>query len=209
MARLNADSYINTQSANINNVTGVHRDKYTQICYVNTNSAYALYNVPLPKTIQGKLILLCCDVGFKGFYDNRYKTTFLSYLEKFNMLELVDLLETYTRDQMYELMLRAQMNMTIRRNHKGILFIDTDSKNPYGSKWWCAKGGMKLDWFTEHLGYFVEVPDRPFELIERFKAQTIDYWELTPQIMVNAHSYAFINSNKIMFSLKEKENNHE
>lgn len=203
MTRLNATSYINTQSANINNVTGVHRDRYTDKFAMSTLiQLYSLYNVPLPKTLEGKLILLCCDVGFKGYYDERYKKQFLSYLEMFNMLELVDVLNKFTRDQMYQIMLRAQMNMKIIMQAKGKLYIDMDSKNAYSSKWWDFETGMNLKPFTEYLGYPVELPQSKFAVVESFTTKTIDYWKFTPQILQDTHSYAFINSNKVMISFK-------
>lgn len=205
MTRLSQNSYVNPQSANINNVTGVNLWNYTDKFAMSTLiQLYALYNVPLPETLEGKLILLCCDVGFKGFYDNRYKTTFLSYLERFNMLELVDVLNKFTRSQMYEIMLRAQMNMSIRRQHNGLLYIDMDSKNPHGAKYINFTTGMDLDIYTKHLGYPVELPQGEFALIESFKTKTINTWELT-KYMNMAYSYAFINSKKIMISLREGE----
>lgn len=202
MTRLSQNSYVNPESANINNVTGVNLSNYTDKFAMSTLiQLYAIYNVPLPKSLQGKLILLCCDVGFKGFYDDRYKTTFLSYLERFNMLELVDVLNQFTRSQMYEIMLRAQMNISIKRQGSGRLCIDMDSRNLYGAKYMNFTTGMDLDIFTKHLGYPVELPEEQFTLVEAFKTKTIDTWEL-PKYMDMAHSYAFINSNKVMISLK-------
>lgn len=207
MTRLDATSYINTQSANINNVSGVHRDRYTDKFAMSTLiQLYALYNVALPTSLQGKMILLCCDVGFKGFYDNRYRDTFLSYLEKFEMMELVKVLEMFSSDQMYEFMLRANMNAKIIReishNRKGQLYIETSSKNPYGTKWMNFETGMDLDWYEEHLGYNVELPKGSFEVVESFKTRVIDYWELDSQLMDNAFSYAFINQQKVMISMR-------
>lgn len=202
LTRLGEKTYVNGQSANINNVTGIHLDRYTDKFAMSTLiQLYALYNVPLPHSLQGKLILLCCDVGFKAFYSDRFRPIFLSYLEMFNMLELVDVLEMYTIDQMYQFMLMAQMNMNIRRQNDGHLIIDMDSKNPYGAKWLNFTTGMELDWFSEHLGYSVELPKGKFKLIERFATKKIEAREL-PNYMDNVFSYAFINSKTAMISLR-------
>lgn len=205
MTKLGERTYYNKQSANINNVNGIHLGKYTSKFAMSTLiQLYALYNVPLPESHQGKLILLCCDVGFKGFYDSRYKDAFLSYLEMFDMLELVEILEKYTRDQMYEFMLRAQMNMSIKRQNNGHLIIEMDSRNIYGAKWINFATGMDLDFFTKHLEYPVELPEAKFELVETFRTKTIDAWQLS-KYMDMAHSYAFINSQKVMISLRKGE----
>lgn len=205
MTRLNEKAYYNQQSANINNVNGVHLGRYTDKFAMSTLiQLYAIYSVPLPETLQGKLILLCCDVGFKGFYDLRYKSTFLSYLEMFNMMELVDILEMYTIEQMYEFMLRAQMNMKIKRKNNGHLHIELDNRNIYGAKWLNFENGMDLDWFTEHLGYPVELPDSKFELTESFTTRVIDPFYLA-ELMNNAFSYAFIDSRNVMISLRRGE----
>lgn len=202
MTRLNATSYTNTQSANINNVTGVHRDIYTDKFAMSTLiQLYAIYNVPLPNTIQGKLIILCCDVGFKGYYDDRYRDTFLSYLEIFGMLELVEILEMYTIQQMYEFMLRAELDLTILMDSKGSLKLNPSGNNPDVT---ASMFGVNLEWHSEHLGYNVGLPQLDFKVTERFSKQILKWWELDTKTMHRAYSFAFINTNTIMISLREE-----
>jgi len=207
MTRSNEISPYNVQSANINNVTGVHLGKYTTKFAMSTLiQLYALYNVPLPTTLQGKMILLCCDVGFKGYYDNRYKTTFLSYLEMFGMLELVEVLEMFTIEQMYEYMLLAHMNCKIRRQgNNGKLTIDMDSRNPRNAHWINFKTGMDLDWYTKNLEYTVQLPAESFEVVETFQTQVVDSYDFTSKMQTEAFSYAYINQQKIMVSIRKGE----
>lgn len=209
MTRLARNIYINPESANINNVMGVHRGSYTDKFAMSTLiQLYAIYNVPLPKTLQGKLILLLCDVGFKGYYSDRFRPIFLKYLEMFNMLELVEVLEQFTRQQMYDLFRRAQMDISIHaetyKKKRGHLFIDMKNDNHYGAKWYDFDTGMDLDWFMEHLGYPVELPQGSFKHVEGFTTKTIDAWLFNAKTLQQAHSYAFINKNKVMISLKKE-----
>lgn len=208
MTRSDAVSSYNTQSANINNVTDVHLGRYTDKFAMSTLiQLYAIYNIPLPTTLQGKLILLCCDVGFKGYYDSRYKMQFLSYLKMFNMLELIEVLDMFTQSQMYEFMLMAQMNAQVVRNSDGTLWIEKNKSHP-SARWIDFDTGMNLDFFTKHLEYPVELPRGSFKTTESFKTQTVDSHAITSQMKAQAFSYAYINKNKVMMSLK-KENNYE
>ncbi|GKV64097.1 hypothetical protein NCCP2331_02500 [Sporosarcina sp. NCCP-2331] len=205
ITKFGVDSLLNPESANINSVMDVHRGRYRDKFAMSTLiQLYALYNVPLPKTLQGKLTVLCCDVGFKGFYDNRFRDQFLSYLQYFDMVELVEVLEQFTQDQMYEFMLRAQMNMSIQVQNNKHLYIDMASKNSYGAKWHNFETGMDLDFFSKHLEYPVELPASKFELVEKFRTVTLQASQLSNEIIENAHSYAFINSQKVMVSLKTR-----
>ncbi|MGI2326424.1 hypothetical protein [Planococcus sp. YIM B11945] len=207
LTRLNANSYFNTESANINLVSNVHRDCYTDKFAMSTLiQLYALYNIPLPETVQGKMILLCCDVGFKGYYDERFRDTFLSYLEKFEMMELVEVLEMYTKDQLYWFMLRAEMDISIRLQqsgkNKGKLCFDSSGNNPDLTARWEQR--IDLKWYEKHLGYPVELPEASFETVEKFAARTIEWDELDSMTMDRAFSYAFINKRKIMISERKE-----
>lgn len=211
MVRSDESSYINVQSANINNVSGVHRGRYTDKFAMSTLiQLYAMYNVPLPESTQGKLILLCTDVGFKGYYDERYRDTFLSYLEKFGMMELVEVLDMFTQDQMYWFMLRAELDISIRLNQsgkkKGKLSFESSGNNPDLTARW--EQTINLEWYEQHLGFSVELPEASFERFEKFAARTIEWNELDAQTMQRAFSYAFINKRKIMIS-ERKENQYE
>jgi len=199
------DTY-NRQSANINNVMGVHTGRYTDKFAMSTLiQLYALYQVPLPETLQGKLILLCCDVGFKGYYDGNYQEAFLSYLDIFNMMELVPILEMFTIKQMYEFMLRAQMNMKIEVQRNGRLYINMDDKNYYGSKWLNFETGMDLDWFSKHLEYPVTLPDASFTLTDTFINKKMEAHLFTHSDATEAFSYAFINSRTVLYSMRKDE----
>lgn len=197
-------AYVNPESANINSVLGNHRGEYTDKFAMSTFiQLYALYNIPLPTTLQGKLILLCVDVGFKGYYDSRYKSTFLSYLEMFGMMELVDVLEQFTQQQMYEFMLRAKMNMSIQHMSNNKLFINTDLGG-YNADWFNFETGMDLDWYSKHLGFPVELPQEKFEVVEEFTTKTLDAYMFNNKQEEQAVSYAYINSKKIMVSFRKE-----
>lgn len=204
LTQLNASSYINSQSANINSVTGVHRDRYTDKFAMSTLiQLWSLYDIPLPSTLEGKMILLCVDVGFKGYYSDTFRPTFLSFLEKFEMLELVEVLEAHTIGEMYDFMLRNELDLTIRRKQRGknagLLYFESSGNNPN-----LFSDGVDLDWISEHLGFSIELPKGEFERLQKFETKTVEWHEINTQMMNRAFSYAFINKNKAMISLREE-----
>lgn len=201
---LESASYINPLSANINAIEGVNRNRYTDKFAMSTLiQLWSLYGLPLPCTLEGKMILLCIDVGFKGFYDERFKSIFLSYLEQLEMMELVKVLEVHTRDQMYDFMLKHELDSGIILKKSGELSLYTTGNNPNSFLY-----ELDLDWIGKHLGFSIELPQGVFDVVERFETRTIDWYELNQKTIDRAFSYAFINRNKIMISLK-KENHHE
>lgn len=202
MTKLNATSYVNEQSANINVLSGINRDRYTDKFAMSTLiQLWSLYDVPLPTTIEGKMILLCIDVGFKGFYSDAFKKTFLNYLEQLEMMELVEVLESHTKQEMYDFMIENELDTSIllgqNGKRKGQLFFQTSGHNKFYFK------GFNLDWIAEHLGLPIDFPDGHFEVVQKFKTQTLEWHELNSAVMKQAFSYAFINKNKIMISLWE------
>lgn len=77
-------------------------------CYVTNNENYthkyagstlltimSAYNMPLPSTEEGKMLLLAVDSAYWGFYDRRYNKTQRNYLE--NVLEYPELYEVMGR----------------------------------------------------------------------------------------------------------------
>ncbi|MCJ7841768.1 hypothetical protein MUB24_12835 [Lederbergia sp. NSJ-179] len=200
---LDFTSYINPLSANINAIESVNRNRYTDKFAMSTLiQLWSLYNLPLPSTLEGKMILLCIDVGFKAYYDEEFRPIFLSYLEQLEMMELAEVLESHIRDQMYDFMLNHELDSGIIMRNSGELSIYTTGNNPNSFLY-----GLDLKWIGKHLGFNIELPQGVFDVIERFETRTIDWHELNQKTIDRAFSYAFINKNKIMISLKE--NRHE
>lgn len=196
LTRLTSKSYVNEQSANINVATGGNWVRYTDKFAMSTLiQIWSLYDLPLPSSYEGKMILLCTDVGFKGFYDSRFKATFLNYLEQLEMMELVELLETHTIEEMYDFyrknLLHTGIEMYATRQQKGELYFTEDS----------LIREVDVNWISEHLGFPVALPQGSFETITRFKTKKIEPYELHSHIE-DAFSFAFINMRTIMISMK-------
>ena len=195
---------VNKKSANLNNVFEVGYDNYTGKFSMSTLiQLYSIFNIPLPKSEIGKMILLCVDVGFKGFYNARFKSTYVNYLEIMGMAELTDVLKKYTKEEMYQFMLSHQLNASIYRLKNKKLFIHM--KDGYKIDWINFDTGMDLDFYTKHLGFKVFLPRGNFELVEEYEKRTMHQLEFTKKYKKMAFSYALINAQTVMASLKKGE----
>ncbi len=66
---LNENDYYNLQSINFNIADKINRSNYfNKYCGSTLLMVWSLYNLPLPETEEGKMILLAIDSTFKGFY---------------------------------------------------------------------------------------------------------------------------------------------
>lgn len=121
--RINRDDYVNTLTANINAIRNIHSGNYFDK-YAGSTSLmmWSFYDLPLPKTKLGKMLLLAIDSAFKGHYDNRFKKEHNKYLELMGFSELIDLLNQ-TQKQDYEKLIKQY-----KLNHKngGKIYINKD-----------------------------------------------------------------------------------
>ena len=76
---------------------------------------WSLYDVPLPKTEKGKMLLLAIDVAFKGFYSDKFHDTQKHYLcHDLEFDELYKVIERHTRDEFYDLIAEYGLNADIK-----------------------------------------------------------------------------------------------
>lgn len=97
---VNANDKPNPLAANPNNALGVHsgsREAYTKKFALSTALLiYSLYDLPLPQSEQGKMLLLSIDSGYDGYY--RFPKPYMAWLERLELMELADVLERHTKD---------------------------------------------------------------------------------------------------------------
>ena len=61
----------NTDMINLNLMCQVTNDNYTDKYAGSTLlTIWSVYDLPLPETEEGKMLLLCIDSAYKGFYRN-------------------------------------------------------------------------------------------------------------------------------------------
>lgn len=119
---INEDDYFNPQTANINVINKINSKNYTKKYAMSTVlTMWSFYNLPLPETKEGKMLLLCIDSGYLGHYNDSFKDVHTAYLKLLGFEELIDLLnETHKFE--YE-MLQGKYNTKakIKLNNEGYL----------------------------------------------------------------------------------------
>lgn len=145
---LHKDDKPNPNSVNLNAMYEIHRDRYTDKYAMSTLlTAWSLFGLELPKTDEGKLILMAIDSSFKGHYNGRFKPIHNEWLRKLGFEELIEFLDRYNVRDFYEVI--------DRYNLQGIIHIGKDGK---------LQTNIDLDGVGRHLNLDLELPKEKFEL---------------------------------------------
>lgn len=118
ISRKDIDDHVNPRCINPNILADVSNYGYTNK-YAGSTAllVWSLYNIPLPKTEEGKMILLCIDSTFKGFYSSKFKER-----NRFFLCDVLDLPELYEVEkrhdikEFYQLMNKYGLSQKIRYN---------------------------------------------------------------------------------------------
>ncbi|WP_145523481.1 hypothetical protein [Virgibacillus sp. SK37] len=153
VTRMHHNSKFNQQSANINSILNVSRSNYfTKYTMSTAIMMWSFYDLPLPSTKLGKMLLLSIDVGFKGHYDSRFKEVHNKYLRLLGYEELIDLLNNTKKQDYYDLIKKYKLYEHIELDENGYL----QTKLP-------------LDVLSEALELQLELPSQPFTLQTQYK----------------------------------------
>ena len=94
---------INHDCVNINQMLGIDRSNYYEKYNLSTALLlWSIYDVPIPKSEEGKMILLCIDSSFAGYYwyNGRYRNTCKKFLvDILELPELYKCLECHTESE--------------------------------------------------------------------------------------------------------------
>ena len=185
------DQY-NKNMINPNLIANVTNEEYTQK-YAGSTAllVWSTYNLPLPKTEEGKMLLLCIDSTFKGHYTERFAEANQFYLcDMFDFGELYDVMERHDISEFYDLIDKYKLNDTIIMKD-GRLHTKLDLKK-----------------IGELLGLVLELPDDSFLLWKEYEIRQgrIDagYIDSYSYIANNIFTLAFTFKNCVRYS-KEKE----
>lgn len=111
---LNHKDRYNEMSINPNNIDNVSRDNYTDKYALSTALLiWSMYDLELPSTDEGKMILLSIDSAFLGHYNDKFKPIQNKYLLKLGFEELIDLQERYSLDDFRSVQRKYRMNSKI------------------------------------------------------------------------------------------------
>jgi hypothetical protein len=97
VVRIQKSDTVNPQTANINALLNVSRENYTKK-YAGSAAltAWCYYDLPLPPTREGQLLLMSIDSAYKGHYSPYFKSTHNAYLEMMGIPQIIDLLNDTT-----------------------------------------------------------------------------------------------------------------
>ena len=117
---------------------------------------YSIYDIPLPTTEEGLLVLLSIDSSFLGHYNEMFKHTHNDYLVKLGYEELIEFLDNHTEDDFRRVQRKYKMN----------------------SKIYMRCGRLKttliLDKLSEVLELDLSVPEHKFKINNRFFIRNMD-----------------------------------
>lgn len=126
---MNEHDYYNVDSANFNIIDEISRENYfSKYCGSTLLMIWSLYNIPLPKETEAKMILLCIDSTFKGFYSPyplpqiANKKYLVDYME---FPELYEVLQQHKQYEFSQLISKYNLSGKIKL-HKGYLSTDID-----------------------------------------------------------------------------------
>lgn len=183
-------SISNPESANINSILKVSTENYTDKFAMSTAiMMWSLYDLPLPTSLEGKLILLAIDSGFKGHYDKRFNAVHTQYLELLGFTELVDILNEF------DVSVFERITRKLKEQDDRVYRRKTGELYTY----------LNLDNTSKHLGIRLEIPSGQFSIVQEFtneRFSTSDTHDLMKNN--NVFSYALTHRNKGMVSTYKK-----
>ncbi|KAF2425586.1 hypothetical protein B6K89_09190 [Bacillus subtilis] len=187
---LSSNSQPNNMSANPNVIERISRDNYTSKFAMSTALLlWSLYDLPLPSTEDGKLMLMAIDSSFLGFYKG-FKKVQCDWLEKLGMEEMIRLQERHELMDFVEVKRRYDSSEKIFLNDNG--FLETK---------------MNLEGICELLELDIVLPDKHFDLRKAFKRTQFTlgrdkkYDNGLVEIHHNPFSYALTSKNNLQMTL--------
>ena len=122
VTRLKKDNKVNVQSANINAIINVSGDNYyDKYCGSTALVVWSFYDLPLPTTKLGKMLLLCVDSGFLGHYNSRYRKVHNEFLRMLGYDELINLLNETDISEFEQLQKEYKTKNKIKLDENGYL----------------------------------------------------------------------------------------
>ncbi|ALX47860.1 hypothetical protein [Lentibacillus amyloliquefaciens] len=188
VTRINKDSKVNPNSANINSILNISGDNYFDK-YAGSTALlmWSFYDLPLPKTKEGKMLLLSIDSSFLGHYDDRFKEVHNEYLELLGFEELIDLLNDTNKQDYYDLIREYKLSSDIQIDENGYLLTD-----------------LPIEMLSEALNLQLDLPLQPFHLQTQYtnKYGTVKGNE-SGRLKPNVISFALTNKRFYKYTVKD------
>lgn len=105
----------NDDMINLNLMCQVTNENYTDKYAGSTLlTVWSVYDLPLPKTEEGKMLLLCIDSAYKGFYSDRFHDVQRHYLVDVMGLDgLYSVVQRHTKEEFEDLALQYGLHHKI------------------------------------------------------------------------------------------------
>lgn len=148
ISRKSKEDYTNPLCINPNILANVSNYGYTNK-YAGSTAllVWSLYDIPLPETEEGKMLLLAIDSTFKGFYSSRFRER--------NRFFLCDVLGF---EELYE----VEKRHTINEFYQIISEYGLSHKIKYNKESHCIETGLDLETIGEVLGIELKLPTKKF-----------------------------------------------
>jgi hypothetical protein len=183
----------NTDMINLNLMCQVTNENYTDKYAGSTLlTIWSVYNLPLPETEEGKMLLLCIDSAYKGFYSDRFHDIQKHYLIDVLGLEgLYSVIQRHTAEEFEDLILEYGLRQKITYYDRAI------------------KTELPLDKIGQALGIDLNImPESEFFLIRRLvqiQADIKEDDEYADDISQGIKTLAIVYRNKVKYSkIKER-----
>nr|DAO59463.1 MAG TPA: hypothetical protein [Caudoviricetes sp.] len=160
ISRKDIDDHVNPRCINPNILASVSNYGYTNK-YAGSTAllVWSLYNIPLPKTEEGKMMLLCIDSTFKGFYSTKFKER-----NRFFLCDVLDLPELYEVEkrhdikEFYQLMDKYGLSQKIRYN--------SETKQ--------IESKLDVATISEKLGIDISLPTKQYDHWRSFEQKQVN-----------------------------------
>ncbi|WP_154663036.1 hypothetical protein [Bacillus massiliigorillae] len=145
----------NKLAMNYNNIKHIFKSEYYKKYPFSTLlTIMSVYDIPLPDSKEGKILLLSIDTAFKGHYASKkiYTDIHNNWLETLGYSELIDILEEKESSYFYNIINHFKLNSSI---------------------WICENGQLdteiKINSLNNYFDYNIELPQQEFKLVKELE----------------------------------------
>ena len=187
--RMNLQDYTNPNAINPNILDDVTNLNYYDK-YLGSSALliWDLYKIPLPTTEEGKMLLLCIDTTFKGFYYDSFKEANRHFLcDVLDMEELYEVLKRHSKDEFYQMIGKYELNKKIWVNANGQL-----------------QTNLNIELLTELLEIPVELPTLKMNEYMEFENKFAQYYGTSIKNIKGVATLALTGKNKCSYSVVKK-----
>ena len=190
VSRYDKKSYYNPIMINPNLLADVTAQNYREK-YAGSTAlmVWSLYGLDLPSTEEGKMILLCLDAMFRGYYKG-FKEQQRKYLcDMFEYPELYELYKRHKSEDFSALMDKYKIDAKVTVDEYGVLHTEAD-----------------LAGISEKLGESIVLPEQPFVFKKNLCSKRAENISRTINRSNTLVSLAFVFSRGIVYTVKGDEN---